>query len=476
VGCVSVEEENSGARAGDAAPGGAAPGGILGRGHRTVTLGICSLIVLSAFEALAVTTVMPTISAALNGASLYALAFAGPLATGVVGMVLAGNWCDRAGPRGSLYGSVVLFVAGLAVVGTAPAMAVFLSGRLIEGLGSGALTVALYVVVARAYPPQLHPQIFAAFAASWVVPSLVGPLVAGLIAQTLGWRWVFLGVIGLVAAALAMVIPAMARLHGPGGHPTMPWDLGRLGWSLLAACAVLALNLLADAKGPLLWTGPAAAAAIAVVALRPLLPRRTFVSGAGLPSVILSRGLAAAAFFGADVYIPYLLTVRYGFPPLAAGLSVTASGVCWATGSWLQSRLSTHLSHARSVQLGALALFLAIAAACATAALALPPAVAIAGWALGGFGMGLMYPRTGVATLEYSTVENQGFNSSALSIADSIGASMSLAATAIVFAALAGLGGPWPFAGCFALTALPALAALVLAPRIRRPHGAKAPT
>lgn len=466
MGCVSIGEGNFGAWVEDTAPDGAAPGGIFGRGYRTITVGICALIVLSAFEALAVTTVMPTISAALNGASLYALAFAGPLAAGVVGMVLAGNWSDRGGPRGSLYASVVLFVAGLAVVGTAHSMAVFLAGRLVEGLGAGALTVALYVVVARAYPPALHPQIFAAFAASWVVPSLVGPVVAGLIAQTLGWRWVFLGVIGLVAIALAMVIPAMVRLRGSAEGAAVPWNVGRIGWSLLAAAAVLAVNLLADAKGWLLWIGPAAAAAIALLALRPLLPRHTLTAGAGLPSVILSRGLAAGAFFGADVYIPYLLTVRYGFPPLAAGLSVTASGLTWAGGSWLQSHLGVRLSHVRSIQFGALALSTAIVAACATAVLVLPPAVAIAGWAVAGFGMGLMYPRTSVATLEYSSVEKQGFNSSALGIADAIGASISLAATAIVFSALAGLGGPWPFAGCFALTTLPAVAALVLARRI----------
>jgi hypothetical protein len=43
--------------------------------------------VLSAFETLAVTTVMPVISAALDGQSLYAVAFSGPLAVGVAGMV-----------------------------------------------------------------------------------------------------------------------------------------------------------------------------------------------------------------------------------------------------------------------------------------------------------------------------------------------------------------------------------------------------
>ncbi|AIY00054.1 hypothetical protein ART_0455 [Arthrobacter sp. PAMC 25486] len=84
---------------------------------------------------------------------------------------------------------------------------------------------------------------------------------------------------------------------------------------------------------------------------------------------------------------------------------------------------------------------MAITAAGATAFLALPPAVGMGGWGVAGFGMELMSPRTSVSTLEYTTVENQEFNSSALSIFDSIGASISLTATAIVFSALDELGG-----------------------------------
>ena len=67
---------------------------------RRTTWSMCVLIFLVAFEAFAVTTVMPTVSEALDGTQLYAFAFAGPLATGVIGMVVAGSWCDRHGPRG----------------------------------------------------------------------------------------------------------------------------------------------------------------------------------------------------------------------------------------------------------------------------------------------------------------------------------------------------------------------------------------
>jgi MFS family permease len=58
-------------------------------------------------------------------------------------------------------------------------MAVLVTGRLVQGFGGGALTVALYVAVARWYPARLHPMVFVGFSTSWVLPSLIGPFVAG---------------------------------------------------------------------------------------------------------------------------------------------------------------------------------------------------------------------------------------------------------------------------------------------------------
>jgi hypothetical protein len=78
---------------------------------------------------------------------------------------------------------------------------------------------------------------------------------------------------------------------------------------------------------------------------------------------------------------------------------------------------------------------------------------------VGGAGMGLMYPRTSVMTLALSTSENQGFNSSALSISDSLGASLALATTGIVFAGLS-------FAGVFAFAGVIAVFAIALSSRV----------
>ena len=453
--------------------------GIFRPPYLLVTIGTCALVFLAAFESLAVTTIMPLVSRELNGGSLYALAFAGPLATGVIGMVGAGNWSDRRGPAMPLYASVSLFVLGLLIAGTSVSMPMLVAGRLVQGLGGGALTVSLYVLVARFFPGPLHPRIFAAFSAAWVVPSLVGPFAAGVVAQVFSWHWVFLGVVGLVIPALAMIVPVLRSPDEPEGtsqteargrpdQPVPPWALGRLGWAALAALAVLGLNLSADVSVP---SFPAAtvllalaAVVLALVAVRPLVPRGTLAARRGLPSVILARGLASASFFGAEVYLPYLLIDQYAFPPTLAGLTLTGGALAWAGAAAVQGRLGSRLPHQSAVQAGSLMVLAAVLLALATTALHWPAAIAIVGWVLAGGGMGLLYPRLSVMTLALSTKENEGFNSSAMSISDSLGGALSLATTGIVFAAFT--TAVQSFAGVFAFTAAIAVGAALVAPRV----------
>jgi MFS family permease len=349
-------------------------------------------------------------------------------------------------------------------------MPLLVAGRLVQGLGGGALTVALYVLVARIYPALLHPKIFAAFSAAWVIPSLVGPFAAGIVAQVFSWHWVFLGVVGLVIPALVMIAPVLRGLPADKGaqQPPTPWALDRLAWATLAALAVLGLNLSREVRLPGLTAAPAllavAAVVIALVAVRPLVPRGTLAARRGLPSVILLRGLASAAFFGAEVYLPYLLIEQYDFSPTFAGLTLTGGALAWAGASAVQGRLGARLPHRRAVRIGSLMVLGAVVLALATTALHWPAAVAIAGWIFAGGGMGLLYPRLSVMTLALSAKENEGFNSSAMSISDSLGGALALATTGIVFAAFTTT--TESFAGVFALAAVVAAAAVGVAPRV----------
>ncbi|MEJ8292183.1 MFS transporter, partial [Delftia tsuruhatensis] len=99
---------------------------ILSSPYRLTTIGIVSLVALIAFEALAVATAMPAVARALDGVPLYAVAFGVTLATSVVGMTVAGGWCDARGPAAPLWSGMACFVAGLLLAGFAPSMPVFL--------------------------------------------------------------------------------------------------------------------------------------------------------------------------------------------------------------------------------------------------------------------------------------------------------------------------------------------------------------
>jgi MFS family permease len=268
-----------------------------------------------------------------------------------------------------------------------------------------------------------------------------------------------------------MIVPVLRGIDRQSEQATLPpWAVGRIAWAALAALAVLGLNLSADVTIAGLPAAPAllaaAAVVIALVAVRPLVPRGTLFARRGLPSVILTRGLAGSAFFGAEVYLPYLLIDQYAFAPTFAGLALTAGAVAWAGAAAVQGRLGTRLRHRTAVRIGAALVLLAILLTLATSALHWSAVVAIAAWIFAGGGMGLLYPRLSVMTLALSTKANEGFNSSAMSIADSLGGALALAATGIVFAAFTTTAES--FAGVFALTAVLAVAAVAVSPRVSR--------
>lgn len=410
-------------------------GGVLAPKYRALTIGMVALITLVAFESLAVATAMPTVAQALDGLSLYALAFGGPLASGVVAMVVSGTWSDLKGPTRPLWHGTAWFLFGLLIAGFAPTMEILVAGRIIQGFGSGLLTVALYVVVGQLYPVRLRPRIFAAFATAWVVPSLVGPAIAGLIVEHASWRIVFLAVpvIGIPAALVMRPGLAGGIEHEP--RPGKLWDK-RAMWAVAAAVGVGLLYYGGQQRGALqivlLVIGLAG-----VIAFGPrLLPSGTFVFGCGLPSVIALRGLVAASGFGAEVFLPLMLTRQRGLSPALAGLVLTVSALSWSAASWYRGRPNQPFSNAVFLQAGMLSIVLGIVTAALTLNPQVPVLVGILGWSLTGLGMGTVFPTLSVLVLEYSERDEQGANSSAAQLSDSLSTATILAIGGSLFAAM----------------------------------------
>ncbi len=433
--------------------------------YRMTTIGSVALISLFAFEVLAVSTAMPVAAAALDGLNLYALAFGAPLAAGVIGMVLGGPWSDRSGPGPATWAGLSAFVLGLLVAGAAQTMVQLVVGRTLQGAGSGLVIVALYVVVGREYPAELHPHIFAAFSTAWVLPSLVGPAIAGLLAEHVGWRWVFLGVPAIAIPAALLLRPALTRLTDPGESGGE--GLGPLRWAVLAAVSAGTLHV----AGQHVSVTGAVLLGLALLglglALPRLLPTGVFRAARGLPAVITLRGLFAAGFFTAEVFIPLMLIRERGLSPSLAGIALTMGALSWSIGSNLQARISSPARRPAILRSGASMIAVAIAVSVITAVLPVPTPALVVAWGLAGLGMGMAHPTLSMLALSLAPSRRQGEASAALQISDSMTTSVALAVSGSIFAVLVTVSAPLAFLASFLLALAFALGAASLADRVR---------
>ena len=436
--------------------------------RRGLTIGLVLTITLVAFEALAVITILPAIKDDLQGIRLYGWVTSAFQLGVLVGIVVAGGQADRRGPAPPFVAGVLVFATGLTIGGLAPSMLVLVLARGLQGLGAGAVPAVAYAAIGRSYPESLRPRVFAVLSTAWVVPGLIGPAISALVAARFGWRAVFLGLLPLVLASGALAWPSLRRL-GPPEEPGA--QRGRLAKAVaVAAGAGLVLAGLTGRSplaGVLLVAG---GLAVGLVPLRGLLPPGTLTARPGLPVTVLSRGLLTFAFFGADTYVPLAITAVRGRSTAVASLAVTAATLAWTAGSWVQERKAADWPGRRLIRAGLLIVVAGIA--CQTAALfpAVPVAVAVAGWAVGGFGIGLAYSPISLIVLGEAPAGQEGAASASLQLSENLGVALGAGLGGVLVAAGATAGWlPWAgIAGAYAMTAAVALLAAVLARRIPR--------
>ena len=263
---------------------------ILGPGRRLLTAGMVLVVSFIAFEAIAVATVLPAVVRHLGGIRLYGWAFSAFMLAQLVGIVVAGPLVDRIGMLRPTLVAVALFAAGLVVDGAAPSMGVLVLGRVVQGVGAGVLVVSLNVLVGRGYPPALRPRAYAAMSTAWVIPGVLGPAVAGLVAEDLSWRIVFLAIVPAVVAAAAIALPAIARAdvapraadtddeqdrdHGDHRVPRPRAGAGVVAAVALAGGTALVIEALASRRPVASPVLAVAGLALVVPALRAVVPRR----------------------------------------------------------------------------------------------------------------------------------------------------------------------------------------------------------
>lgn len=414
-------------------PGARPTEGVWSPARRPLTVGLLLTVTLVAVEALAVATVMPEVRADLGGYDLYGWVFSGFFLASLVGIVAGGTAADRRGLTVPFLGGLVLFAVGLVTAGLAPSMEVLVVGRILQGVGAGAVPAASYTAIARAFAPEERPRMFALLSTAWVVPGLVGPAAAAAVEHALSWRWVFLGILPFVAVAAGLTTGALARV--PAGadridepdhldHPDHPGTVTASRRLARVAVLVVAVGAVQVAA-----TGVTVAVAVVLVgiglplavwAFTGLVPRGTLRLASGVPATVAVRGLLTWAFFQADAYVSLAVVDGRGSSTFLAGAALSAASVLWAAGSWVQARRIDDLGPRRLVGVGFVVIIGAVGLSAAVA-LGLPVGMMVLAWGVGGFGMGLAYSPLSVVVLAAARPGEEGASSAALQLSDVLG-------------------------------------------------------
>jgi MFS family permease len=449
--------------------------------RRPLTIGLVLTITLVAAEALAVATAMPVVAEELGGLELYGLVFTAFLVGSLLGIVVAGSLIDRRGVVLPFLLGIGLFAAGLAIAGSSTSMGMLIGARFIQGLGGGAIPPIAYVAIGRTLPEHLRPRMFATLSTAWILPGVFGPGIAGVVAEALNWRWIFFGLLPLLAVSGFLAYRGLSSMRpqdqgrvapAADGTPAST-SRGRIVFGVLVAAGIGLVTVgLAGDPGPQLVLFAVVGLTIAAVAFARIVPPGTLRAARGYPAAILLRGVLTFAFFAVDVYVALLLEDVRGWSAFGAGVAITAATVSWTAGSWTQARLSARYPHEWFVRIGFPVVAIGIAGLGLILLDQVPAVLAVPIFGFAGFGMGLTYAQFALIVLRDVPREDQGNVTAALTLSDSVGTALGTSvAAALVHTAVANAGTPAPgLAVAIAIGSVAAWIGWLLSPRLSVPE------
>ncbi|HUY23093.1 MAG TPA: MFS transporter [Acidimicrobiales bacterium] len=398
--------------------------------HRRLTTGIVLVVSFIAFEAIGVATALPAVLAHLGGVRLYGWAFSAFMLAQVAGIVVSGPVVDRVGMARPLTAAVALFAAGLLVGGLAPSMLVLVLGRAVQGTGAGVIAVTINVAVGRGYPPSLRPRAYAAMSSAWVVPGVVGPVIAGLVAQHLTWRLVFLALVPAVVVGAAIALPALRLADAatastvgkvPGEPDASARRPGVLVALTLAVGSALVLDALATRHAVLAAVLAVGGLALAAPALVRVIPTRVAPPASRQLGAMAVGALANLAFFGAEAFLPLSLVSLHHRSLTEAGIVLTAASLTWTVGTWVQAHTQDRLGPRVLSAAGLGLVAVGVAGVAALGWSGTPWWTAFPAWAVAGGGMGLAYATTTLVVVSAAGPGRQGGPVAAMQVLITLG-------------------------------------------------------
>lgn len=179
---------------------------------------LCLTILLAALDTSIISTALPTIAADLNSETLYVWTINSYLLSSTALQPLFGQAANIFGRRSLTLLSVALFALGSGVAGGAKTTAALIGGRTVQGIGGGGIITLVEIVVCDLVPLRERGKYVGLIGAMWMIGAVTGPILGGVFAQHVSWRWIFYINLPLSGAALALLIPFLRLRYRREGN------------------------------------------------------------------------------------------------------------------------------------------------------------------------------------------------------------------------------------------------------------------
>jgi EmrB/QacA subfamily drug resistance transporter len=292
-----------------------------------VFAGLMLALTLASLDQNIVSTALPRIVSDLGGLMHLSWVVTAFMVASTTTTPLYGKLSDIYGRKALFYVAISIFLAGSVLCGLSQTMLQLILFRALQGLGAGGLMTLAQTTIGDLIPPRERGRYQGIFGGVFAACSVAGPLLGGIITDSLSWRWIFYVNLPVGAAALALIAIGLKHPNQRSAH-----RIDYLGAALLSSATICLLLCLSWGGTAYPWSSPVILGLLAATVLlfvltivqeqrapEPILPPRLFrIRGFVIPVTVI--GLQAMALFGSLVYLPLFFQLVMAKSPSTAGL------------------------------------------------------------------------------------------------------------------------------------------------------------
>ncbi len=188
--------------------GGGIPGSVAAAGGRRwwVLVGCCLGLFVLMLDSTEVVLALPAIDKDLN-LSEAGLQWVqnGYLLMLAATVIASGRLGDIIGRRKVYIGGILIFALGTLLAALSTGELMLIAARLIQGIGGCAMFALSLAIASNAFPPERQATAVGVWAAISSIGVGIGPLLGGVLVDSIGWRWIFWTYLPFCAAAIVII-------------------------------------------------------------------------------------------------------------------------------------------------------------------------------------------------------------------------------------------------------------------------------